>query len=345
MRLTAAPQSKTEPSVRRLRLLPPDRAKTPLRRYEVAAAGANRELLPLNLRNQQVYWTSVGIAAGRQKSIFDEFGNLEAWKGAPMLQPLWRDAAGHVHAAHGGSPKQALRGGWLPMPSVEWKPEPELNLRSEAFALEQPAQPVTLLRHRLQNMGKRRIDGELVLLLRPSQIAPPWQYAGGSPIHDVALEDAGGGGAQDTVVRVNGRLFLRSLVPVQSRGASSFGVLGEGELTRAVVSGALPTSAQAHDDDGLAAAYLRYAVSIEPGETRDVVLAFPLGTEKVDVLAGKFPEPPALDIPALVGARADGKPDASGRFDESRALARGKQVSIYRITTSSTRCTHRSPIS
>jgi hypothetical protein len=321
LRLSVRPKPQSEPAIRRLRLLPPDRIKTqllppdriktPLRRYELAASRAQRALFPLNMRNQQVYWTSVGIAAARQKSIFDEFGNLEAWKGAPMLQPLWRDAGGSMHAAHGGAPKQTLREGWLPMPSVEWKPEADLALRSEAFALEQSGQPVTLLRHRLQNTGKRRIDGVLCLLLRPSQIDPPWQYGGVSPIYDVALE----GAASATAVRVNGRLFLRSLSPVQSRGAASFGAHGESELTQALASGAQPTSPRAHDDDGLAAAYLRYEVSLEAGETRDVVVAFPLGTKKVDMLAGKLPEAPALDIPALVGANAGSKPDASASFD------------------------------
>ena len=294
----------------RLRLLPPDRLKIPMRRYEVAAARANRELFPLNVRNQQVYWTSVGIAGAAQKSIFDEFGNLEAWKGAPLLQPLWRDGKGSVHAAHGGAPKQALREGWLPMPSAVWQPEPELTMRSEAFAIEQSGQPVTLLRHRLQNTSQRRIEGELFLMLRPTQIAPPWQYAGHSPIRDVALE----GPESDTAIRVNGRLFARSLTAVQSRGAASFGAHGAGELTQAIVSGTAPTASQAHDYDGLAAAYLRYALTLEPGQSRDVVLAFPLGTQKVDNLAGKYPEPPALDMPALVGPRKP-EPDPSAQFD------------------------------
>lgn len=307
LRLIVRPAGTGKPAIRRLRLLPPDRLKSPMRRYEVAAARANRALFPLNVRNQQVYWTSVGIVAAPQKSIFDEFGNLEAWKGAPMLQPLWRDAQGHVHAAHGERPEHALREGALPMPSVTWRPESDLTMRSEAFAIEQSGQPVTLLRHRLRNSGKRRIDGELFLLLRPTQIAPPWQYAGLSPIRDVALE----GPANDAAVRVNGRLLLRSLTPVQSRGAAGFGARGEGELTQAVASGALPTSDRAHDDDGLAAAYLRYTVSLAPGETRDVMLAFPLGTKKVDVLAAKLPDPPALDLPALVGPQRD----LSARFD------------------------------
>ena len=311
LRLTVRPMGQGAPTLRKLRLLPPDRKKTPSQRYEVAAAGAQRALFPLNVRNQQVYWTSVGIAAARQKSVLDEFGNLEAWKGAPMLQPLWRTSEGRLLAAHGGSPKHALREGWLPMPSVEWSPEPELGMRSEAFALEQGGQPVTLLRHRLQNTGKRRIEGELLLLLRPSQINPLWQYGGASPIHDVALE----GPASDTLVRVNGRTFLRSLRPVQARGAASFGAHGAGELTQLLASGEWPTSVKAHDSDGLAAAYLRYAVALEPGERSDVVLAFPLGTKKVDMLAGKYPEPPALDIAALVRAQPGAKPDASARFD------------------------------
>jgi hypothetical protein len=310
LRLTVTAQPNREPSIRKLRLLPPDRAKTPLRRYEVAAARANRELFPLNLRNQQVYWTSVGIAGAAQKSIFDEFANLEAWKGAPLLQPLWRDHTGHVTAAHSGKPEHSLREGWLPMPSVQWQAQPGLSVRSEAFAIQQAEQPVTLLRHRLQNTGQRPIDGELYLLLRPSQIAPPWQYAGGSAIHDVALE----GAADDTQLRVNGRLFLRSLSPVQSRGAASFGTRGAGELTQAIVSGALPSSANAHDYDGLAAAYLRYTVSLAPGETRDVVLAFPLGTKKADARTGKLPDAPALDVAALT------KPDASASFDALAGL-------------------------
>lgn len=284
--------------IRRLRLLPPDRMKIPMRRYEVAAARGPRELFPLNVRNQQVYWTSVGIAGSPQKSIFDEFGNLEAWKGAPLVQPLWRDSRGELHAAHGGEPKHALRDAWLPMPSAVWQPQPTLSVHSEALAIEQSGQPVTLLRHRLQNTGKERAEGELFLLLRPTQIAPPWQYAGHAPIREVALE----GSPSDTAVRINGRLLFHSLTEVKSRGAASFGPTGDGELTRALVSGALPTAAQAQDYDGLAAAYLGYAVALEPGETRDVVLAFPLGTQKVDILARTFPEAPAIDLAALGGA-------------------------------------------
>jgi hypothetical protein len=301
LRLTVGAAPRVPPAIRRLRLLPPDRILTPLRRYEVAASRAHRELFPLTLRNQQVYWTAVGIPAGIQKSIFDEFGDLEAWKGAPLVQPLWRDTERHVHAAHSSNPVQTLRDGWLPMPAVQWTPQPGLSVRSETITLEQAGQPVTLLRHRLINTGAKRIDGELVLLVRPIQINPPWQSGGISPIHEVALE----GSSTDTAVRVNGRLLLRSLSPVQLRGASGFGARGEGELTQSVVFGALPTAMKARDYDGLAAAYLAYPVRLAPGERRDVVLVFPLGTKRIDVLTNKLPEAPLIDRAALMGKAED----------------------------------------
>ncbi|HET6339793.1 MAG TPA: discoidin domain-containing protein [Polyangiales bacterium] len=301
LRITIGAVPGKPPMIRRLRLLPPDRTMTPQRRYEVAASRTHGALFPLNVRNQQVYWTVVGIPAGRQKSIFDEFGNLEAWKGAPLVQPLWRDSNRVVHAAHGGMPAQTLREGWMPMPSVQWQPEADLTMRSQAIAVEQSGQPVTLVRYRIQNDGKRRISGELFLLVRPMQINPSWQSGGISPIHDVVLE----GPPTDTGLRVNDRLLLRSLTPVGSRGTAGFGASGEGELTQWVVWGGLPTALKARDYDGLAAAYLRYPIKLAPGESRGVVIAFPLGTKRFDARTGKLPEAPPIDRDALLGSTSD----------------------------------------
>lgn len=298
LRLQVTPAPRVAPMIRRLRLLPPDRTMTPLRRYEVVAARVHRELFPINLRNQQVYWTEVGIPAGMQKSIFDEFGNVEAFKGGPMVQPLWRDAERRVHAAQGGALTHSLRDNYLPMPAVQWAPGPDLQLRSEAFGVEQNGQPITLIRHRVHNTSQHKVEGELIVLVRPTQINPSWQSGGISQINEVALE----GPVTDTGIRINGRLLMRSLTPVHGRGASGFGAHGEDELTLSVVYGALPTALKAKDYDGLAAAYLSYQVKLAPGEKRDVVLAFPLGKSRIDPNTHKLPEAPAMDRAALMGA-------------------------------------------
>jgi hypothetical protein len=299
LRMTVQSAEKVAPSIRRLRIVSPSRTLTALKRYEIAAGRLNQELFPSSLRAKQVYWTAVGIPAGRQKSIFDEYGNVEAFKGAPLVQPVWRSASGKSSAAFDKPLKHSLREGWMPMPAVEWDVQPGLSLRSEAMTIEQRGAPVTLVRHRLRNTGAASIEGQLSLLVRPMQICPPWQNAGLAPIYEVSVE-----GEAQSSVRVNGRVLVHSLTPTLARGTAAFGPHGETEITRNAAAGTVPASQTARDEEGLAAAILSYAVSVAPGAYQDVVIALPLGNERIDVNAKRWPESPALDKAALAGTSA-----------------------------------------
>ena len=278
------------PKVARLRLLGPKAVMTPMKRYQIVASGAQRALFPASLQMQQTYWTAVGVHAGRQKSIFDEYGNLEAFKGAPLVQPIGRSADGSTAGAAGQNVQHALRDGWKPMPSATWSPQPGLELRSEVFAIERNGQPVTFLRHCLHNTGGTRIDGTLSLVVRPMQMNPPWQNGGLSPIRDVAIDGQ--------AVRINGRTLLQSLTPVTASGAAPFGRDGATEITADIAAGQLPSAQQARDDQGLASAALNYRVSLAPGTSDAIVVAFPLGTATADS-KGALPEAPALDLATL----------------------------------------------
>nr|WP_239667906.1 discoidin domain-containing protein [Stenotrophomonas maltophilia] len=278
------------PKVARLRLLGPKAVMTPMKQYQIVASGAQRALFPASLQMQQTYWTAVGVHAGRQKSIFDEYGNLEAFKGAPLVQPIWRSADGSTAGAAGQNVQHALRDGWKPMPSATWSPQPGLELRSEVFAIERNGQPVTFLRHCLHNTGGTRIDGTLSLVVRPMQMNPPWQNGGLSPIRDVAIDGQ--------AVRINGRTLLQSLTPVTASGAAPFGRDGATEITADIAAGQLPSAQQARDDQGLASAALNYRVSLAPGTSDAIVVAFPLGTATADS-KGALPEAPALDLATL----------------------------------------------
>jgi len=292
------------PKIRRLRLLGPEQLLTPTKRFEVLASRDNAELFPAQLHQQQVYWTVVGVPAGRQKSIFDEFGNLEAFKGAPMLQAIWRDAQGAV-SADTVARTQSLRAGWMPMPAVQWQARPRLQIRNEAMAIEQRnGQPLTLVRYRVENTGATAAAGTLSLLLRPIQVNPPWQHGGVSPIRNIALE----GTQNATDVRVNGRVLVSALTPLDARGAAGFGVHGEDEPTAAIANGKVPAAMQADDAEGLASAVLAYDVKLAPGAHRDIVVAFPLGTVARDARSGKLPSAPAVD-------RAAWNADAGKTFD------------------------------
>ncbi len=278
------------PQIARLRLLGPKAVMTPMKRYQIAASGAQRALFPASLQMQQTYWTAVGVHAGRQKSIFDEYGNIEAFKGAPLVQPIWRNADGSTAGAAGQKVQHALRDGWKPMPSATWAPQPGLELRSEAFAIERDGQPVTLVRHRLRNTGTTAIDGTLTLAVRPMQMNPPWQNGGLSPIREVRIDGQ--------AVRINGRSLLHSLTPVAASGVAPFGKDGTTEITADIAAGELPSSQQARDEQGLAAAALSYRIRLAPGASDAVVVAFPLGTAAADA-NGVLPEAPALDLSTL----------------------------------------------
>ncbi|WP_314101970.1 discoidin domain-containing protein [uncultured Stenotrophomonas sp.] len=281
------------PQIARLRLLGPAAVMTPMKRYQIVASGAHGALFPASLHMQQTYWTAVGVHGGLQKSIFDEHGNIEAFKGAPLVQPIWRGADGAASGAADQRVQHALRDGWKPMPSATWQPHPGLELKSEAFAVEMDGQPVTFVRHRLRNTSNAPIAGSLALVVRPMQMNPPWQNGGLSPIRSIAV-DAG-------TVRVNGRTLMQSLTPVGGAGAAPFGPDGSTEITAAVAQGALPPVQHAEDPDGLAAAALDYPIQLAPGATQSVVVAFPLGNAAADT-HGVLPEPPALE---LAGRDAD----------------------------------------
>jgi F5/8 type C domain len=301
LKLTVQAAQGQSPAIQRLRLLGPTRVMTAMKRYEITASRAHRELFPSSLHAQQVYWTAVGIPGGRQKSVFDEYGDVEAFKAAALIQPLWRDASGRTAAPYEQKLKHSLRAGWMPIPAVEWSPQPGLQLRSEALAIEQNGAPVTLVRHRLENVGKAAIDGTFSLIVRPMQMSPPWQNGGLSPIHSIAVE----GTAGQTSVRVNSRVLVHSLTSVDARGASPFGAHGETEITGQVATGTMPPSTTAQDVDGLAAAALSYHVQIAPGAHRDIVIAFPLGAVRIDGDAKVLPASPPLDRAALMGEAND----------------------------------------
>ncbi len=296
LRLTVFASGSETPAIRRLRLLSRTQTMTPLKRYEILAGREHPALFPPTLHHQQVYWTAVSVPAGEQKSLFDEYGDLEPVKDGPLLQPLWRDASGRVVAAFNVTRTQHLREGWIPMPEVQWSPQPGLLLSSEAIAVNTAAGPATLVRYRLENSGPRTVEGQLALLVRPMQVNPVWQNGGISEIRSVSFEGTG----PNTALLVNGRRLLTALSGPSAQGVAAFGATGQTEITRYVVEGGVPTASSIKDPNGLGAAAMLYAVNLEPREQTDVVVMFPVGGDTADPLGKTRREPHAREsLPAI----------------------------------------------
>jgi hypothetical protein len=305
LRLTVRRQHRENPAIRRLRLLSPTQVMTSLKRYEIVAGRARRALFPTSLHGQQVYWTAVGVPGGDEKSLFDEYGDLEAFNGGPLVQPLWREHSGRTVAAYGAPLTHSLRQDWMPMPAVQWSPQAGLTLQSEALAADEATGPVTLVRYRLENSGTHPITGRFALVIRPVQVNPPWQHGGISPIRSVGIRGSSAG----PTVLVNGRALLTSLTAVTRAGVAPFGPYGQTEITRTLVEGRVPAATEVRDDTGLGAAALVYDLRLEPGAHRDVVLVLPLAATPAPAAAGTAqaappgaPAEPAADFDAI-GAR------------------------------------------
>ncbi|MBS0377410.1 MAG: discoidin domain-containing protein [Proteobacteria bacterium] len=300
LRLTVYAYGSETPAIRRLRLLSRTQAMTPFKRYEIFAGREHPALFPPTLHHQQVYWTALSVPAGETKSLFDEYADLEPVKDGPLLQPLWRDSAGRVVAAFGLSRTQRLRGGWIPMPQVDWSPQAGLAVRSEAIAVNTAAGPVTLVRHHLENTGTRDIDGQFALVVRPMQVNPVWQNGGISEIRTASFEGQGPG----TTLTVNGRPFLTALTGPSAQGVAGF-ASGQTEITRYVIEGGVPTSTSVRDPTGLAGAVMVYAVHLEPRDQYDIVLLFPLGATTPGAAArGRRESTPDEAVPAITTADA-----------------------------------------
>ncbi|UPG96634.1 discoidin domain-containing protein [Luteibacter aegosomatissinici] len=297
------------PTIARLRFLGPPRVMTAMKRYQIAASRENAALFPSSLHMQQVYWTDVGVPAGLQKAIFDEYGDIEPFKGGPLVQAIWRDAEGKAVVADNVERTHALRDQWKPMPSVGWHPQAGLAVTAETIAIQDGAQPVILVRHRLVNQGTTRIDGKLFLAIRPMQVNPPWQNGGPSPIHTIAT-------SRDSV-QVNGRTLLVPLTLPDAFGAAPFGDHGSTEITTAIAAGKLPGIASATDAQGLAAGGLAYEAHLAPHEHRDIVVAFPLGAHPANS-DGSLPEPPPLDRTRVTAGAFDALADAVSREWQAR---------------------------
>jgi len=308
LRLTVDASGREIPAIRRLRLLSRTQAMTALRRYQIFAGREHTALFPSSLHGQQVYWTAVSAPAGEQESLFDEYGDLEAYKGAPLVQPVWREISGRTVAAFNINRTQTLRDGWMPMPTVAWSPQVGLQLRTEAIAVPTAAGAATLVRYRLENSGPLTVDGQLALLVRPMQVNPPWQHGGISEIRAVGFE----GTLEHTQLLVNGRTLLTSLTAPSAWGVAPFGSTGQTEITRYVTEGGVPPATSTRDPTGLAAAAMVYTVHLEPRERTDVVVLLPLGenpattgkgaghaqTSEQDVVA----QPPSTDFDKLASA-------------------------------------------
>ena len=236
--------------------------------YESAAQKARPGEYPEQLRGRQVYWTVVGAPDDTAESLLDEYGNLEPTAGGSTLMPYIFSGDKLISALDAASVRQELDRGYLPLPSVTWSLD-ALTQRIEAYAAGEPGSSATWIRYRLSNISDRPQSGRLFLAIRPVQVNPPWTFGGMSPIRALSFA----GAPEKCDVQLDGVTRYVSLTPPDAFGAQAF---DGGDVVQLLARGKVPEAKELKQEDGLLSGVLAYDFSLEPGTSKDVVVAAPL---------------------------------------------------------------------
>lgn len=234
------------------------------------AQEAPRGLYPRWLRNEQSYWTVVGVPGDTAEGLFNEDGMLDTGKGGFLLEP----SLGHSNGKHfnwsNAKATLSLVDGYLPIPSVTWDGG-DVDLEITAYASGPPGASVLRARYRLRNQGTVERPVTLGLAVRPFQVNPSWQFLGNppgglSPLRDIEFDGR--------VLTINQE---KKVVPSIQPSTFQAGAFDHGSIAAwNMGDDRRPERTRVSDPFGYASAVMAWHFQLAPGETEDVEVAVPL---------------------------------------------------------------------
>jgi hypothetical protein len=287
--------------IRWIGIAPLEFSASPNRFMERLARESPRGTYPRYLLGEQTHWAVVGADGDDAEGLLSDDGMLEVGREAFSIEPfLWVD--GRAYAWSDVFASASLADGELPIPRVTWQVD-GLALRITAFADGPPGASTLVARYRVENAGRARRRGRLLLAIRPFQVSPPWQSlnleGGVARIHRIEREGA--------AVRVDGSRTVVPLAPASDFGAARS---EEGPLSRFVAAGEVPPSPRVDDPLGFASAVLAFDLDLAPGRHEEVSIAVPLHE--------------ATPPPAPAASRRDAAARVADRLDAARAAWRAR---------------------
>ena len=255
----------------KLRIL--DKDRMPIGLLERAAAESKPDLYPQSLLQRQTYWTVVGEWDHPEEALFDEFANLEPRIRSGQISPFLRldGQLRGVPAAEGI--QHSLAEGALPIPSAEWSMG---GLRVVSTALVEAG--TAQVEHRIANVSATAVQGSLVLALRPVQINPYWQHGGHAIIDEISVDGRR--------LSVNGDPFAAVSLKPDVVSVTEF---SSGDVVGLIEKAPCPTESHVRSNSGLASAAWEFFFTLQPGESKSIVVAAALRDGIEPVAETDFP--------------------------------------------------------
>ena len=220
---------------------------------------------------EQPYWTLVGTDGGAVAGLIGEDGAIEPAKGSYSLEPFLTVDGKTIDWA-GVTSSQSLQDGYLPIATTRWTGQ-DWTLDTTSFAEAEPSARL-MGRWRLTNHGDHARAYQFTLAVRPFQVNPPAQFlaqrGGVSPISAIRWD------GRHMVVRQPGPVAGDAPVDRQLTTLRPPDVVGMGGFDQAALADPerLPERTAIEDPAQMAQARMTWAVTLEPGQTFDLPIAF-----------------------------------------------------------------------
>jgi hypothetical protein len=218
------------------------------------------------------YWTVTGVSSDTKEALISEDGMVEAEKARFSIEPMLR--IGDTLLNH--SNIESVQGMGFPgytndfvfLPSVEWQYRGIRFVTGVSSGGTPDAGSELYIGYRFENTSAGPLEFEFYLLLRPYQVNPSYQF----------LNTVGGVGKINALREVSKGLISVDGKPVrmteeyESFGAARF---DEGDPAEAIRSGKIPLSAGVTDPSGMAGGVIRYRITLDAGESKEIFAVIP----------------------------------------------------------------------
>ncbi len=239
---------------------------------EYVARNSKPGNLPAYFSGRASYWTISGVNGDVKEALISEDGTVEPEKASFSIEPMIL-TGNRLYNHSNVTPEQSLgfpglEADSLFIPSVTWRfSDIEFVTGVSSYG---PANTSSCLYtgYSLMNRSDRPAELELLLLVRPFQVNPFYQV----------LNTIGGAGkigtlsaAADGTVSLDGKKIISSL-PWQEFGAMAW---DEGNPVNLIRNGKFPQREAVTDRRRLASGIIKYKITLEPGERKELFLAIP----------------------------------------------------------------------
>jgi hypothetical protein len=244
--------------------------------YQKKARPSKKKYYPQWTGARQAYWTVVGTKNSKIEATFGEDGMLQLYNQGPSLMP-YPYINNKLLTLFDFSIEQSLKEGYLPIPKVTWENE-EIIFSEELFASNWNEASFACLRCTLINKDKKDLEGKIYFTLRPFQVNPAWQWAGGmAKVKKIQYSP------ENNIISIND--VERILALEEPSGFDAVDYI-EGDIIEKVKEGAIGKRDLIEDAFGYASGAIEYKFTIAANDKKEYL--FIISLEDEDAAISQF---------------------------------------------------------